>query len=213
MIGLKQHHHLKVDEELREDLTIWKEFLKLKESLCRPFIDFSITLLAEDLDFYTDASLSEKRAAFGIVFGDDWAQEEFPEWVLTEKAVNIQTLEMYALMAGIYLFAHKLRGKRVKIYCDNQAVVAMVNNGTSRCRTCMHFIRLITQVTMFHQVRVFVKYVKSEDNTRADALSRSDFQRFWSESPGTVKSGRIQIPPRIWPIQPNWWGIDPLKFK
>lgn len=208
MVGLKQHHHLKVDTEMREDLMVWKDFLKLNQALCRPFLDFSSTLIAEDLDFYTDASRSQKLAAFGLVFGDEWTYGEFPRWASVTDQVNIQTLEMYALMVGIVLFAEKLATRRVKVYCDNQAVVGMVNNGTSRCKTCMKFIRMITEATMRHQVRVFVQYVKSLDNTRADPLSRLDFRKFWDQSPKSVRKHPIQLPHSLWPIRPEWWGLN-----
>lgn len=208
MIGLKQHHHLRVDMELRKDLDVWKQFLKKPDSLCRPFVDFSHELVADSLDFYTDASLSEKHAAFGVVFGKEWTYANFPQWVRHSPEVNIQTLEMYALTVGIVLFAKSLRGKRVKVYCDNQAVVGMVNNGTSRCRTCMNFIRILTKFAMKYQVRIFVQYIESLKNTRADALSRLDWNRFWQASPPNTTKTPLPLPLDIWPLRREWWGLN-----
>lgn len=207
MVGLKQHHHLRVDTELRQDLEVWKNFLKKPSSITRPFIDFSATLVAEDLDFYTDASLSADRAAIGVVFGNDWTYAKLPDWTTRSPAVNIQTLEMYGLTTGVVLFAERLARRRVKIYCDNQAVVGMVNNGTSRCKTCMHFLRILTSCTMRHQIRVFVKYVKSEDNSRADALSRLDFCKFWKLTPKGTRNQPLQLPPELWPVRAEWWNM------
>lgn len=51
MEGLKQHYHIRVDHELRQDLLLWKKFLVQDASLCRPFMDFSKTLTVDELDF------------------------------------------------------------------------------------------------------------------------------------------------------------------
>lgn len=210
--GLKPHHHIRVDNDLREDLQVWKTFLKSPNALSRPFIDFTETLEADDIGFYTDASLSGKRAAVGIVYGNYWAYGKCPEWVTQCDRVTIQTLEMYALMAGIYMFADKFAARRVKIYCDNQAVVGMVNNGTSKCKTCMEFIRIITRVAMRHQIRIFVQYIKSMENTRADALSRLDFNKFWQEAPAKTHRVPKELPLAIWPLRPTWWGLNQQVF-
>lgn len=207
--GLKPHHHIRVDMDLREDLQVWKSFLKSPQALCRPFIDFTTTIMAQDIGFYTDASLSSRKAAIGVVCGDHWAYAECPGWVRHHDCVTIQTLEMYALMAGIFIFVEKFKARRVKIYCDNQAVVGMVNNGTSRCKTCMEFIRLLTKLTMKYQVRLFVEYIESMKNTRADALSRLDFKKFWQQSPPTTHSKPRELPSTIWPLRPGWWGLNP----
>ena len=52
---LKQHHHVKVTNENRLDLLVWKQFLSSSESYCRGFIQPNI-LSAEVLDMYSDAS-------------------------------------------------------------------------------------------------------------------------------------------------------------
>lgn len=48
MVGLKQHHHIRVGRELRKDLLVWKSFLADNQvSIARPFLDFSCTLKAD----------------------------------------------------------------------------------------------------------------------------------------------------------------------
>ena len=58
---LKQHHHIRVDAELRLDRLVWVRFLKNDTSICRPFMDFSEVLIAEKLNFFTDASTVEQN--------------------------------------------------------------------------------------------------------------------------------------------------------
>lgn len=205
MIGIQQHHHLRVDRELREDLMIWKDFLKLNLSLCRPYLDFEKGITLEELNFYTDASKSSKVAAFGVVFQKDWTYGIFPDWILKSELTKRQTLQMYALTVGVVLVAKRLKNKRVTIFCDNQAVVAMIINGTSRCKTCMEFIRIVVKTSMHNNVRFFARYVKSEENGKADALSRLEFNRFRLLAT-EANQKLLPIPNELWPLRKYWWG-------
>ena len=53
---LKLHHHIRISNEIFEDLTTWKQFLQHQTVYCRPFLDFTCTLTADQIQFYTDAS-------------------------------------------------------------------------------------------------------------------------------------------------------------
>ena len=53
---LKQHYHLKIDQELKADCSVWLQFLSDDRSVCRPFVDFSTVLMADKINFFTDAS-------------------------------------------------------------------------------------------------------------------------------------------------------------
>ena len=57
---LKQHHHIKISEENRNDLKVWKAFLSNAEVFSRPFMDFK-KLSALDIDMYSDASGNFKK--------------------------------------------------------------------------------------------------------------------------------------------------------
>ena len=53
---LKQHYHIKVDEELKSDCTKWLKFLTEEGAVWRSFMDMKNTLQADKINFYTDAS-------------------------------------------------------------------------------------------------------------------------------------------------------------
>ena len=64
--GLKQHHHLRVEREMKMDASTWVSFLKNNnESLCRPFIDLATTLQADIIEFFSDAS---GKIGLGAIF-------------------------------------------------------------------------------------------------------------------------------------------------
>lgn len=198
---LKQHHHISVDREIRKDLLVWKEFLKLDQSVCRPFTDFAVTLTAKQLKFYTDAS--EKIGCAGF-FNGEFFQEIWPEW-LKQKKVSINFLEMYALVAGVLLWINKLENKRVKIYCDNMSVVHMLNNNSSKCKHCMILIRMLVMASLRVNCRIFGSWISTKKNVLADSLSRNDYLRFWKFAPKNTKNFKSKLPSCVWPVPQSWW--------
>ena len=67
---------------------------------------------------------------------------------------------------------------RVVVFCDNFSVVHMINNSSSSCRNCMVLIRLIVLESLYQNVRVFAKHIRTKKNGAADALSRMQLKKF-----------------------------------
>lgn len=214
---LKQYHHVRVDNEMRSDLRVWYTFLKSPDSVCRPFVDFSGSLVntAVDTDLTSDASAAVDKG-FACCYKGKWTQyfwadcgERFLDGIRT-KEISINYLELFALAAGVILFGHNFTNRRVNVFCDNLGVVAMINNSTSSCKRCMVIIRIITLISLHHNCRIFAKWIKSEDNTLSDALSRGQFKRFWKHAnPGTDEH-KTELPRYVWPIPKEWvWAKSP----
>ena len=85
------------------------------------------------------------------------------------------------------------------------SVIHMVNNMSSSCRNCMVLIRMLTLESMTHNVRLFGKHVRSEDNRPADALSRHDFNHFFHLTEGkALDRYPSRIPTELWLIEKIW---------
>ena len=63
---LKPHHHIRVNAEMREDLRMWLAFLNHPSVFCRPFLDYSRILVANEIDMFSDAS---GRIGMGAICG------------------------------------------------------------------------------------------------------------------------------------------------
>ena len=53
---LKPYHHIRVNAEMKADLRMWLTFLQHPAVFCRPFMDFSKFLVADEIDMYSNAS-------------------------------------------------------------------------------------------------------------------------------------------------------------
>ena len=203
---LKSYHHVRIDEEFKQDCQVWKRFLDEKRftAVCRPFVDLSNSISATTLNFYSDASLS-LELGFGATYNDQWTFGQWPKGFINDFKPNIEYAELYAFLVVVYIWSSQLSNKRVVIFCDNQAVVAMVNQTTSGCKHCMTLIRRLVLRSLEFNFRVFATYVRLEDNEIADSLSRLDFTRFIKLAKEKGLRGMPEkLPEELWPVMKIW---------
>ena len=199
--SMQPHHHIRVTQEMRQDMTIGKQFLKDSSSYCQPFIDFSLSVTADDIDMYSDAS---GTIGYGAYCQNSWLYGTWSENFLRQNKPSIEYLELYALTAGVLSWIHRFSKRRIYLFTDNQSVKHMVNSNSSSCKNCMYLIRLIVLESLRRNVRVFAKYVASKENILSDALSRGDLPRFWTHAPHSMEQLPTELPQQLQPIDVIW---------
>ena len=137
---------------------MWELFLNNAQvsTLCRPFVSNQSFSSLTELNFYTDLS---GTIGFGYFFDGRWAFREWSKDFLQNCSPSIEFLELYALCVTIFTWEDEPRlvNNRVVIFCDNQAVVSMVNDTTSGCKNCMYLLRRLVLNNLKFNRRVFVK--------------------------------------------------------
>ena len=202
--AMKPHYHVRVNNEMTEDLWIWMAFLKDPIIYCRPFIDFTRILTAEELDWVTDAS---GAIGFGCICGVNWFRGDWTASFLKKYKPSIEFLELFAVAVSVTLWARFYENRRISLNCDNQSVVFMLNNSSSNCKYCMKLIRHITLFSLKYNVRIFARHIRTELNGLSDALSRGQMKRFVNlcESQGKVVNiTQDNIPEALWPVEKFW---------
>ena len=196
---LKQHHHVRITEENRQDLLIWRRFLYHPSIFCRPFLT-TVEITFEDIDMYSDAS---GKLGFGAYCGSSWTYGKWEPEFLTKQNPSIEFLELYGLTIGVLLWLKRFPNRNVYIHCYNESVKEMVNGMSGKDRNSMLLLRLIVLECMVHNIHLEVKYVKTTDNGKADALSRLQFKRFRRLGPN-MNDKPTELPQEIWPISKFW---------
>ena len=200
--ALKPYHHIRITEENRLDLLVWREILAKPDSYYRPFME-TMSVCAEELDMYSDAS-GNYSLGFGAYCGPEWT---FGQWNLefcqTVKP-SIEYLELFAVLVGVLNWIKLFKNKRIILFCDNEAVVHMINNSLSNCKNCMVLMRILVAESLCCNVRIFARHIKTKDNGKADALSRLNFEKFWRLAAGTMNDLPTGIPGEIWPMEKLW---------
>ena len=138
-----------------------------------------------DVTFSTDSCLT----GCGGICGYEYFHASFQG--LESQGLPIHKLEMLAVLVGVRLWGRHCEGQKIRIYCDNQAVVQVINSSKTKdlfMGTCLR--ELWFEVSKFRfQLRAI--HLPGEENRIADWLSRWDrgdsyqnsFYSFISEEP------------------------------
>ena len=204
---LKDHHHVRLDSEFKLDCKVWLEFLQPNAAsmVNHPMIDLlgsPVNLC--DLGFSSDAS-ARPDLGFGCVMGDRWLFGQWELGFIEKYRPSIEYLELFALVAGVLTWEFELKNIHLLLYCDNQAVVHMVNNITSGCEHCMHLLRVLVLNGLQFNRRLRAVYIKSSDNVLSDSLSRGQLDHFWQAAPTTMHKNPDHMMERLWPVS-KFWG-------
>ena len=125
---------------------------------------------------------------------------------MTKYNPSIEFLELIALTIAVLTWTQEpeLGNGRVTIFCDNKAVVHMINNTASSCRQCRKLIWILVKDGIRRNRRLFCKHIKTSENILSDALSRLDYPRFWRHAQPTMKSLPDHPDQRLWPLEKIW---------
>ena len=200
---LKQYHHVRLDREFKADCKVWLEFLNnenLHRVISRPMIDTMAFKSAEITNFTSDASAA-KLLGFGCVLDNNWCYGAWGQTFIEEDKPSIEFLELYALCIGILTWQELLQNRRIIIFCDNTAVVQMVNNLTSSCQHSMYLLRILVLNGLLYNRRVYVRYIDTKSNYLSDSLSRMRIDKFKSLAPKSINQFPDIPSAELWPPQ------------
>ena len=98
---VRQHHHVRLDNEFKNDCRVWLKFLdsKLTSVVKRPMIDLKRVLSAREIRFYSDASATI-NLGFGCIFNKCWI---FGAWGAT-------FMMNFCQLSNIWSFSHFVQG-------------------------------------------------------------------------------------------------------
>ena len=132
-VAKKPHHRICLNLGFRSDLLWWATFLPSWNGRSMMSVGSQNQVVAT---LTSDASGTWGCGAFNSE--GEWFQLEWPEeW----RDIDITIKELLPIVIALALWGEVWTGRAVKCRCDNAAVVAIVNSGTSRCERAMHLLR------------------------------------------------------------------------
>ena len=119
-------------------------------------------------------------------------------WVGPVSDCHITVKELVPIVIAAAIWGHQWRGKRVKVHCDNMAVVYIVNHGSSKNPDAMHLARCLAFIAAKREFLITATHIKGADNVTADALSRNRYDVFHSFHPQAAQEATPVPESRIW---------------
>jgi hypothetical protein len=147
---MSSENSIKLGESFKKDLKWWSMFIEVFNGVS--FIP-QLTWTEPDVTFATDSSL---KGCGGICF-KEYFHVEFPEAIKIQN-LAIHKLEMLAVLLGVRLWGHYCAGMKVQIYCDNEAVVSVINSSRTRdsfLGTCLRELWLVVAKFVFERHALF----------------------------------------------------------
>ena len=168
------HHHISLNREARADIQWWMDFLP--HWTARSVIPPSREIMSTDLLLYTDAS----DIGFGALFGTKWIQGAWPK---TEAKVSIDYRELFAITAAALTWGHSWEGLRIVFVTDNKPISQVWDSGSTSSRPLMSLIRPLYLFAAKTGFCISFKHIFGTSNPLADALSRSQMEKFFGLMP------------------------------
>lgn len=81
---------------------------------------------------------------------------------------------MFAVIICLKLWGEHFRGKKIQLFCDNQAVCIVINQGKSSCDVLQDCLREIAFLAAKNEFQIRMVHLDSVSNRLADHLSRID---------------------------------------
>ena len=165
-------------------------------------MDFDRTWNANQIEMYSDAS-KNPSLGFGVIRENSWMYRQWDSDFIINHDPSIGYLKLFGVVATVLNWLDHFSNRRIILHCDNQSVVAKINNMTSSCKNCLQLIRLLVLHSMKCNIRVFTKYISSRANRNSDLLSRLKIKTFLDQKM-TWDKYPTGIPTRIWPMSKVW---------
>ena len=137
------------------------------------------------VEFSSDASGSWGCRA---VWGNQWIQ---PPWQEAWQSVGITAKELLPIVIACALWGQYWAHCQVQVWCDNSAVVYIVN-------IIMHLLQCLHFFCAHFDILLQARHIQGKQNIQADALTRSLLQVFYKELP-TAKE-KTRIPQSLWEL-------------
>ncbi|XP_054843457.1 uncharacterized protein LOC129335043 [Eublepharis macularius] len=190
----KPNHRIRITRDMRADIQVWEDFLGSFNGVSFWRED---VLLEAELQVTSDASGS---TGFGVYFRGHWCAEQWPaEWAGQGLTRDLTFLEFFPILVAVCLWGKDLANHSVHFWCDNMAVVQVVNSLSSKSRRVMRLVRVFTLQCLRLNILFRAKHVPGVSNCIADALSRLQMARFRQLAPEADLQPAL-MPQFLWQI-------------
>ncbi|KAJ7319880.1 hypothetical protein JRQ81_019391 [Phrynocephalus forsythii] len=179
---------------MKLDLQVWLEFLGHFNGKA---IWQCKWLPGSSLQVQSDAA---RGTGFGIYCMGSWCARKWPPaWAREGINWDLTFLELFPIVAAVIIWRDIFKDKQITFWCDNQAVVAVINRQSSKSGRVMRLVRRLVSLCLSANVTFRSKFVPGLDNGIPDSLSHFQFDRFRTLAPW-ANSEPDPFPEDLWSL-------------
>ena len=171
---------------MQKAMKMWLTFFR--QYNCTIVFHDRFWISSAEAELYLDSAGS---IGFGINFAGKWACATLPETCQESRLTrDITVLELFPILASLYLWGSKLCNKKILFHCDNAAVVYAVNKMTSKSNYVMTLLRALTLKCLWLNVVAKAKHIPGKCNI-TDSLSHLHLEKFGKFALHAVKDPEV----------------------
>ena len=179
-------HVVTLSREAMDDLDWLRAVIMIcmmdPELMCVSIDHFRINVIVEAYVRTDAATTIGGGGALGMQADEDspvilearirWSDLEFR--IFVSQGVSINILELFAGIYHVLLWGDQLKGKVVKLFCDNTAAVSWLNSKRGNVKSVggVALLRVLSVYCMIQKIRIVSEHIPGIKNIRADRLSR-----------------------------------------
>lgn len=165
-------YYIRLNGKFRADMMWWKTFATHWNGA-----SLLITEGCRTASVTSDASGSWGCGAW---YGCKWFQLQWDNYT---QSLHIAAKELVPIIVAAAVWGRDWQGCRVTAYCDNSAVVEVLNNRRCQDEVLMQMLRCLFFIEAKGQFYITSKHVPGVHNCRADELSRNQLPAFLASKP------------------------------
>ena len=168
-------HYVRISLSSRADLEWWFHFASSWNGIS------IMTVVNKELPGEVLVSYASGSLGCRAYCGQNWFQIK---WAGPMATYHITVKELAPIVVASAIWVPSWKGLTGKVLCDNEAVVAIVNKGTSWDGEVMHLMRYLAYFATRFQFYLTAAHIQVVNNTLVDTLSSNNSQ--YSTIPDTV---------------------------
>ena len=198
-VGKKKHHHIRLNAGFKSDMAWWKTFSAQWNGA-----SLIIHPGSKEATITSDAS---GHWGCGAWHGREWFQLQ---WNKQSEQFHIAAKELIPILIAAIIWGKHWKGHRVTAFCDNMAVVSVLNSRSCQDKVMMQMLRGLFFIEASLQFKLSACHVAGIRNELADDLSRDRLSAFRARKQDALPDPTsIPISSLQWLLHPNLEWTSP----
>ena len=171
---LPSNKRVPIEQECKKDIKWWSRYLRRFNGVECIYPDEQLDLSLEELLANSELVIcgDAQPKGGGAYFGREYWSRAFPEW-LADETIPIHIKEFWVIIASMWLWGEKCRGRVVYVFCDNSAVVETLENKKPRDCKLQDLLREFYYIVCTRGFSPKFRIIGTKQNKVVDFLSRN----------------------------------------
>ena len=208
MHGLADHKKVKLSQDCKDDIQWWARYVRRFNGteLIYPTDPLNLSL-DQLLDTTAIVCCGDAQPMGGGSYcGNQYWSRPFPSW-LQDPTIPIHLKEFWVILVSSWLWSSQWQGHLVYIFCDNTAVVEVLEKERPNDPKMQELLREFLYIVCTRGFTPVFRAIGTKSNKTADFISRvhnPDYTRDFFKKNSLPARNPVTAPDNLFTLRSNW---------